>query len=664
MTRDARDEVREAAGRIAGLFRQGNRKEALAEARALAARHPTRPEARLVLGSALVDSGLRPEAQAVLRDCLDRWPDLLPARSLLGELLFDSRDFHGSLECYRGVAQAKPEDARAWNNVAVAALALGRFDESEAAGRRAASLDSKSASSRLVLAKALAARGSNDEALAALGECLSIHPGDGEALDLQGRLLAQDGAYSRAADSFRAALVAGVGAASASRLGDTLMQSGDVPEAVVAYRNAESRDASNAAANASRALFAMHFDGGCDLGRIFEAHRDWAGRYAATPFREGFANSRDPARRLRVGYVSPRFRMSSAAFLLLPVLEAHDPRVVQFHCYAEQEDDDAITARIRSRAAGWTDTRLLDDAALAAAIRADGIDILVDLAGHTPGNRLRALSRKPAPVLLTWLDYCDTTGCEAFDALITDSLHSPPGDSQRFLERRLRVDPLRYCYAPPDYAPPVAPLPSARGDAVVFGAFHRFAKIGPAVMNAWAELLRVDARFRLLIKNDALNDEGERKYHRERLERAGLPTDRVELRPASPHADALREYGAVDIALDTFPYNGGITTLEALYMGRPVITFTGASLISRQSSAILRSANLEELVATDPSSMVVMAARLARDRDRLARLSGGLREKLAVSAVCDAVAFTRRLEAAYRESWRRWCEDRPVGDHD
>src|SRR5512139_3654351 len=182
------------------------------EGRALAARHPARPEARFLLGSLLSDSGLRPEAESVLRECLARWPGLVPARSLLGELLFDRRDFPGSLECFRAVAGAKPDDARAWNNVAVAALALGFLDETEKAARRAGDLDPRSAGPRLVLAKALAARGRRDEALAALRECLRLDSGDIEALDLEGRLLAQAGAYTRAVQSLRAALAAGAGA--------------------------------------------------------------------------------------------------------------------------------------------------------------------------------------------------------------------------------------------------------------------------------------------------------------------------------------------------------------------------------------------------------------------------------------------------------------------
>ncbi|MCW5590720.1 MAG: hypothetical protein KIS74_01355 [Burkholderiales bacterium] len=662
MTREPRDAVGEALARIADLAGRGRGDEALAESRAIAARHADRPEARLLLGVLLADRGLTDEAEAALRGCLANWPGLRAARFRLGELLYGKRDFAAARDCFLELVRTREDDARAWNNLAVAELALRRFAEAESSSRRAAALDARAAGPRLVLAKALAALGRPEEALAAANECLAVDAGDADAHDLRGRLLAQGGVYSRAAHEFEQARAHGAGAATASRLGDALMQAGDAPGAVRAYREAEECDAATAADNASRALFAMHFDEALAAPAIFEAHCEWGRRYGAFPAPAPFANGRDPRRRLRIGYVSPRFRASSAAFLLLPVLECHDAAEVEFHGYATQDEDDGVTARIRARAAGWTDARALGDEALAAAIRRDGIDIVVDLAGHTPGNRLAALARKPAPLVLTWLDYCDTTGCGAFDAIVTDGFHSPPGDAQRFVERRLRLAPLRFCYQPPAYAPAVAPLPCTKNGRVTFGAFHRLAKMGPSVLRAWAELLALDERFRLVIKNDALGDAGEREHHRERLAAAGLPVGRVALRAASPHAEALAEYGDVDIALDAFPYNGGITTLEALHMGRPVVTLEGDTLISRQSAAILRAAGLEEFVASDVSAYVRLAAGLAADPERLARLSGGLRERLALSPVCDAAAFTRRLEGAYREAWRSWCAGRAVGE--
>ncbi len=662
MSEAIRDEVREGCERIVGLARRGREAEALEESRALSERFPARVEPRLQLAVLLLQARDRQGAERALRECLALAPGLPPALTLLGDLLFDRREMAGALECFEALARVRPEDGRLWNNIAATCLALGRLSEAEAAARRARTLEPRSALAWLNLGRAHAAQGHRAEALGALGESLRLAPAGAEAHDLVGRLHAQAGAWSRAAAAFRAAQAAGAGGATSGRLADALMQLGDVEAALAAYRDAEARDPAQAAQHASRALFAGHALEGVSPETHFEAHRGWATRYAIATPRPSHPNSRDPDRPLRIGYVSPRFHRASLAFALLPVLERHDPSAVSFHAYAGQDIEDDVTARIRTRAAGWRDTRGLDDEALAQAIREDGIDIVVDLAGHTPGGRLGALARKPAPVALTWLDYFDTTGCAAIDAIVTDALHSPPGDAQRFTERRLRLAPLRLCYEAPAQAPPVAPLPSASGGEFTFGAFHRFAKLGPGVLRAWSALLAQAPRARLVIKNDALGDEEERAFHRERLAAAGLPMDRVELRAASPHLDLLAEYAGIDVALDAFPYGGGITTLEALWMGRPVLAVEGATLVARQSGAFLRVLGLEELVARDVRGMVALGAALAADPARAQALAAGLRERMARSALCDAAAFTRGLENAYREAWRAWCAGSPIGE--
>lgn len=656
------DEVLGGCARIAELARRGLQEQALQECRGLADRFPDRAEPSLQLGALLLREGDRVGAEKALRACLAVAPAFGPALSLMGDLLFDKRDLAGALDCFVASVRLRPDDGRLWNNIAITQLGLGHFEEAEAAARRARTLEPESAIAWLNLGRALAARTRRDEALGAVQESLRLDPVNSDACDLAGRLHAQAGGYVRAAQLFRRALDARMEAMTASRLGDALLQLGDAAGAISAYRDAQERDGIRAAEHASQVLFAMHADERATAADILAAHRDWARRYAGAAVPAAFDNSRDPERCLRVAYVSARFRRSSSAFLLLPVLERHDPGQVTFFCYAEQDSSDEVTERIRARAGAWRDTRGLDDGTLARAIREDRIDIVVDLAGHTPGNRLTALARKNAPVNLTWLDYFDTTGCESFDAIVTDAHHSPRGDSQAFAERRLRLDPLRFVYAPPEYAPKPAPIPSAAGKAIVFGAFHRFAKIGPGVVRAWAQLLDRIGDARLIIKNDALGDERDRAWHRERLSAAGLPMARVELRGASTHSDLLAQYGEIDIALDTFPYNGGITTLEALWMGRPVVAVHGDTMISRQSAAILRVAGLEDLVARSVGEMVELAASLSADRERLLGLASELRGRLAASAVCDAQAFTRSLEKAYREAWRAWCAGSPIGE--
>lgn len=391
------------------------------------------------------------------------------------------------------------------------------------------------------------------------------------------------------------------------------------------------------------------------------AHQRWASRYVAAPSAPTPVRDPDPDRPLRVGFASPRLRTSSAAFLLSGLID-HWPAGLVLNCYAEQDAEDPVAERIRSRCERWVDTRKLSDAALADSIAGDEVDILIDLAGHTPGNRLPALARRPAPVMLSWLDYCDTTGSDSIDGLITDSTHTPRHDGRHFSERLLRLDPLRFCYQPPAGLPDVAPAGRRSARAPVFGAFHRFAKLSPAVLAAWARLLHALPEARLVIRNDALALAAEHDLHRQRLAAAGLPIERVELKAALAHREYLAAYEEIDVALDTFPYNGGVTTLEALVMGRPVVTFAGATLISRQSAAILRAMGLQELIADGPDHYVRLAAELAADTGRLGTLSRGLRERMLRSAVCDAPGFARRFGALLREAWRARCRGEAIGE--
>jgi predicted O-linked N-acetylglucosamine transferase (SPINDLY family) len=244
---------------------------------------------------------------------------------------------------------------------------------------------------------------------------------------------------------------------------------------------------------------------------------------------------------------------------------------------------------------------------------------------------------------------------DAVDFLISDPVHSPPDDRQRFVERVVRLPTLRYCWEPPSYAPAVRSPPACAGAAPVFGSFNRLAKLSAATVDSWCALLTQVPEARLMIKNTALAGEPERAYVRAWFERRGVDPARVSLRGGSAHATMLAEYLDIDIALDTFPYNGGLTTLEALWMGRPVITLQGESMIGRQSRAILSAIGLAELCAADAPGYVALAASLVQDRPRLAALSAGLRQRLRDSSVMDIPGFTRSLEALYRQEWRRWC---------
>ena len=299
----------------------------------------------------------------------------------------------------------------------------------------------------------------------------------------------------------------------------------------------------------------------------------------------------------------------------------------------------------------------LPDEHAAAQIREHGIDILVDLSGHTSGNRMMLFARKPAPVQLTWLGYPATTGLPTIDGRITDAVADPPGDADRLhTERLIRLDGGFLCYRPYDKAGAVAPLPARGAGHVTFGSFNNRAKLSPRTIALWAEIMGQVPDARLLLKATQFKDAGTRERCREAFVAAGVAGERIEILAPLPDAgEHLALYGRVDIALDPLVYNGTTTTCEALWMGVPVVTLRGDRHAARVGASILTTTGLASLIAETPDRYVAIATRLAGDLDALAQLRAGMRERLRKSPLCDAAGFARAMERAYREAWQRWC---------
>jgi len=365
---------------------------------------------------------------------------------------------------------------------------------------------------------------------------------------------------------------------------------------------------------------------------------------------------------LRIGYVSPDFFHHPVANFIAPVLAAHDRTAVEVFCYAEVKTPDAVTERLRGLVESphhWRDTNGMSDDSVAAAIRADGIDILIDLAGHTVGARLLVFARKPAPIQATWLGYPATTGLTQIDWRITDPLADPPGlTDDQYSEKLLRLPTGFNCYQPIDDMPPVAPLPADANGYVTFGCFNHAAKLRDRTLEVWAELLRAVPGSRLCLKHRGFGLPSAAAEYRQDFERRGIPAARLDL--ISFIDDTRRHlaaYDRVDVALDPFPYNGTTTTCEALWMGVPVVALAGPTHMSRVGVSLLTRAGLPELVADTPARYIEIAAGLAADRERLRTLRAGLRARVAGSSLCDAARVTRELETALRQVWRDWCRD-------
>jgi len=419
----------------------------------------------------------------------------------------------------------------------------------------------------------------------------------------------------------------------------------------------------------STLLFALSYNVLCTPAELLAEHREWdrrfgapgrAARYTHVPPAPGEARGVD--RPLRIGYVSPDLRRHAVSYFFEPLLAAHDRRRVEVYCYAEVGKGDEVTARLEAQADHWRTTVGCSDAEVARQIFEDGIDILVDLAGHTANNRLQIFTYKPAPIQASYLGYCTTTGLEAMDYWITDAVVTPEDTVERTTETIWRLPRCWLCYRPDPDAPAVVPrpsqipdrVPSKREDPITFGSFNQVSKISEELIALWSEVLGAVPDSRMLLKAWALSDEQVCATLRERFMNHGVAAERLEFRGVS--TDYLREYGEVDIALDPFPRTGGATTTDALWMGVPVVTLAGERMIERQGASLLTAVGLEELIATDRADYVAKAAALAQDPERRKTLRAELRDRMAASELCDGRGLATALEDAYRDMWKKYVK--------
>ena len=356
--------------------------------------------------------------------------------------------------------------------------------------------------------------------------------------------------------------------------------------------------------------------------------------------------ARPAATRPRIGYVST-FTLASTRHLGLSAIARHDPEAVEVFAYVQARRGTPGALDLGPALRGTRDISGLSDQAAAQAIRGDCVDVLVDLAGHTPGNRLDVFARRPARVQATWIESFFTTGLASIDWFLTDGDHSPEGADQHLAEQPFRLNRPRFCYIPPADAPAPAPPPGMRNGWVRFGCFNYPPKIGDEVIAVWASIMKELPESRLRLKWWSMTEPSVAAIMRRRFQAHGIAPDRLELAGASPHHDMLAEYGDVDIALDPFPFTGGVTTCEALWMGVPVVSLRGQSIIERQSAAILGAVGADDLIASDVESYREIAVKLAADEAGRAGLRTSLRAAMACSSLTDANDMARKLEAAY-----------------
>ncbi|MFC4161792.1 O-linked N-acetylglucosamine transferase family protein [Chitinimonas lacunae] len=642
---------RHAAARNAlGLARldEGDAQAAAQALRTLLADEPRHLHGRVNLLTVLRRLGHDEEAITVCQEGLQLYPANPTLAQQLGDLLLDQHRPAAALAAYQEGAKA------GWNaallkGAALAQAQLGRPDQAEPYYRTLFQHWPDDADGWNNWAALLIERGEDQAADEALARVLRLSPNHPGALaNAAMRAIAEQRHIEAEALLTRLLTCAPAHAEAWNHLGRLRIGQGRVEEALDAWSRAMAVDPRHDQAH-SNLLFGRHYLAGPDAAELGHAHRQWAQRHGESAQRPVPAPRSDG--RLRIGYLSPDLRRHPVGFLLAGVLPGHDRSRFRLHAYADLARPDPLSLALHGQFEGWTTITGWSDAQVAEQLRADGVDILIDLAGHTAGQRLGVLALRPAPMQVSWLGYVNTTGLRSVDYLLTDRRSSPPDLAQGLSETPLYLPDCRFCYSPPDYAP--LPARSERADGVVFGCFNNYAKLDTPVFTLWAELLRRQPGARLLLKSREYDDPTVAEHCHRRWLAAGGDPHRLALRGYSLHADALAQYADIDIALDPFPFTGGITTLEALWMGVPVVSLAGDRIASRQGAALLGTAGLTEWVADDTDTYLAIAESLAADTAGRRHWRQTLRPRLAASPLCQAARFSAALEATLLDGWRR-----------
>lgn len=668
---------------------RGACEEAIRFLSAAVRRLPRSGHAFLHLGDAYRYTGKLDDAMRAYKKAAKLLPGDPTVHNNLGAALQQGADYQGAVFSFRRAVNLAPEDPQFLTNLGAALHKLGQNEEAIISLKRALSLAPDHVPGLLNLGNVLMVEGKYSEACASIKRALTLQPDSRIVRDSLGAALLRAGRAEEAVACLEQdlteaptpltyqelvkALMQLQRLTEAERharegaerfpgehvvfgnLGDVLQQQGRLEESIAVHRHGQALSKGAVLPGGGIAFLLNALP--CSHDEQKAATLAAASALEAKPIRPGPLRPRHPEKRLRIGYVSPDFRAHSVAYFFLNLIAHHDRSRVEVVCYHASFQRDAMTDQIRARADRWVDIAALDADSAARRIQSDRIDILVDLAGHTGGNRLDVFARRPAPLQVTYLGYPNSTGLTTMDYRITDTLADPVGlADDDYTETLIRLPRIFLAFSAPPGAPEVAEPPSSRGQALTFGSFNAIHKLSDVVLELWAKVLHALPDSRLLLKTSAFADDGVMARIRAKLESLGIAPGRLTLlgyeKERSHH---LAIYERVDIALDSFPYGGTTTTCEAMYMGVPVITLAGDTHASRVGVSLMNAVGLPELVADKPQAFVEIAKRLADDRQGLADLRRSLRQRMEDSPLMDGAGLARAIETAYREIWRKAC---------
>ena len=622
-------------------------------------------EAHNNLGNILQDLGRLDEAVLCYRRALEIKPDIADTLNNLGHALQSLGRLDEAVACCRRALEIKPDFAEAYNNLGNALQDLGQLDDAMTCYRRALEFKQDYADAYSNLGNTLLKLGLSDDAMTSYQRALEFNPDFTDVYNNIGNILKDLGQLDDAMACYRRALAIKPDFAEAhSNQGSIFFGQGSLPESEVSFRKALEINP-DLAETYSNLLFFLTHNENTDATTLAVEHRRFGEQFEAplSAFWPQHSNSRAPERCLQVGFVSGDLYAHAVASFIEPVLEhlADYPQLT-LHGYYNNNVQDSVTLRLRKYFKHWHSVIGLSDGALAEKIRADGIDILIDLSGHTAKNRLLAFARKPAPVQVSWMGYPGTTGLSGMDYYLADRFLLPPGQfDDQFTEKIVRL-PACAPYRPDMSAPPVNALPALGNGYITFGSFNRQSKLSPPVIGLWSQLLRALPDSRMVL--GGLSEEEQYGALIDWFAQEGVARERLNLYPRCGIADYFALHQQVDICLDTFPYNGATTTLNALWMGVPTLTLVGGTVTARQGSTLLSQVGLDAFVAKDAADFVRKGLSWGGHPASLASVRGNLRERIKQSAIGQPEMVAAGVECALRTMWQRWCAGLPAESFD
>ncbi|HEX7640964.1 MAG TPA: tetratricopeptide repeat protein [Burkholderiaceae bacterium] len=643
---------------LAGLlaYEGGDQERALSLVESAVAAAPAHVAALSDLGGLLVRADRLDDAAVCLERALAHDENNIAAMFNLGCLQQARRQFETALETYHAALARSPGNADILSNIGGCLQELRRPAEAVGYCREAIALRPGDFSLFNNLGVALQAVGKMGEAKAAFAESLAIDPSSVRAHINLGMASYQLGEFDEAMEMLQRALALDPKMPEVHfSLGVLLHALCRHEDAVASYRRAIELRPEFVTAH-QNLLMTMQFVQDTPPEELLAANRRF-GDIFETPLKPSWPrhrNARDPGKRLKIGYVSGDFRIHAVAYFIEPAIARHDRTQVEVYCYSSSPHRDFFSERLIAAADHWRECSHLDDDTMAQMIEDDGIDILIDLSGHSAHNRLMVFARKPAPVQMTYLGYPGTSGLTAIDYRITDGKTEPEGQDYPYVETLLRLPESVWCYRPSeDMAGAIPPLPALSNGYLTFGSFNSITKIGDDCLILWAHLLRSVPSARLLM---VTVPEGEirHKLH-SRFAELGVASDRVQFEKKLQPYDFKQRLQTVDITLDPYPINGATTTCESLWQGVPVLAVVGKRFLSRAGLSVLSAARMADFAAPSVEDFVKMAVLLSNNLPLLANIRAGLREHLQDTPLLDQDSFARSLETLYREAWRDWC---------